>query len=836
MEKMTFLDLAFLVLKKQQTPLTAGEIWQAAQQSGWAGDVQSHGKTPQKTMAARLYTDAQKPDSRFVKIGTSPARFLRRNAIASDWQNQELPDEHATLSLDLAYSADEMQRIRLGFIPSAMEEKWFIYFDRDILYLHRSWTGICVFRVHFAPEGDGWRATHAEANRDARQYGGTNDTEDRGLIEDIIRGYLLTSDYHHGDTFVVALQNAMQPGYLGNPEVVSGALQPFFETVVGKMRHLYDKTAEPVTFADEVQANLKLTAIFCGQNPDYAILPGWHTVDALGQAVIRHFNLNAEYCADESLDFIVGEGFAALSSKLSQMIRDCVYDPNARWDDALPQLNEVHRFAVAVLMGTQDVFMPGKTLDDFRWQPVQPKPKPARKQTQSTVAEETPKPGPNRHPRLDEHGQPVRLKVPSTPTPLSAWHDPERIATVIPDGPMPASLNGMDFTPWTDHPRTTGGWEYVDGINEDLDEPPLSHVPGYKEASGCIIEEPDGRVWVVHPSNGWAGYQVTFPKGGHEKGLSLQANAIREAFEESGLQVAITGLLGDFDRSTTRARYYIARRIGGTPAAMGWESQAVSLVPKAKLYGLLNGAKDKPIALALGALPPAPDDAEPIDDWEQIGKQAGSNPGGLYEDGEGDRWYCKFPKTTDHARNEVLAAKLYEAVDVRVPETRLISCKGGIGVASRYIPRLEADPEALKDGAVDGVADGFAVDCWLANWDSVGLVYDNMLVDDGGQAVRLDPGGALLFRAQGAPKGEAFGDEVGELQTLRSSLNPEAQSVFGPLEREEILEGARRVVALPDERIKGLVFRYGPGNDPQRKALAEKLIRRRDDLARKLGL
>ncbi len=198
------------------------------------------------------------------------------------------------------------------------------------------------------------------------------------------------------------------------------------------------------------------------------------------------------------------------------------------------------------------------------------------------------------HPRPDEAGKPVAIKYPSTPTEIEAWADPAAIATVVPDGQVPAELNGVAMTPWVNYPRTAEGWGYLDEINEDLDEPPME-ASGKKPAAGTVILEPDGRVWVVHPTNQFGGYQATFPKGRVDTGQNLQAAAIRECWEEAGLQVRLTGWLGDFERTTTRARLYLAERVGGTPAAMGWESQAVSLVPLSKLGGLLNGAADKPV-------------------------------------------------------------------------------------------------------------------------------------------------------------------------------------------------------------------------------------------------
>ena len=81
----------------------------------------------------------------------------------------------------------------------------------------------------------------------------------------------------------------------------------------------------------------------------------------------------------------------------------------------------------------------------------------------------------------------------------------------------------------------------------------------------------------------------------------MQANAIKEAFEESGLQVEIVGHIGDFERTTSVARMYRARRVGGDPTASGWESQAVSLVPKEKLHEILNMWPDHLVAESIGA-------------------------------------------------------------------------------------------------------------------------------------------------------------------------------------------------------------------------------------------
>jgi 8-oxo-dGTP pyrophosphatase MutT (NUDIX family) len=204
------------------------------------------------------------------------------------------------------------------------------------------------------------------------------------------------------------------------------------------------------------------------------------------------------------------------------------------------------------------------------------------------------------HPRAGEKGEVVVVHQPSHASAVSTWHSPNAVATFLPDGDVPASLNGIQLRQWKDHPTTAEGWDYVDGVNDDLVEPKFKLPPGKKAASGVIIQEPDGRVWLVAPTNAFGGYEATFPKGTAEPDLSLQANAIKEAFEECGLQVEITGLLGDYERTTSVARMYTAKRVGGTPIAMGWESQAVHLVPKDKLYDVLNMWSDHSIVEDIG--------------------------------------------------------------------------------------------------------------------------------------------------------------------------------------------------------------------------------------------
>lgn len=113
--------------------------------------------------------------------------YLPFPARAYDWKTEPMPAQRVKLPLQFTLSADEADVVRMGFIPKQMEDKWFSYFQDNVLYQHRSWTGHCIDQIHFVPEGEGLRATHAVVNRDPGQYHGAADEDDVGRIENMVR-------------------------------------------------------------------------------------------------------------------------------------------------------------------------------------------------------------------------------------------------------------------------------------------------------------------------------------------------------------------------------------------------------------------------------------------------------------------------------------------------------------------------------------------------------------------------------------------------------------------------------------------------------------------------
>lgn len=199
------------------------------------------------------------------------------------------------------------------------------------------------------------------------------------------------------------------------------------------------------------------------------------------------------------------------------------------------------------------------------------------------------------HPQPDDHGRKVRLHAPSCEANLGALADPEAALTFVPGSVCAAVLNDVPLAPCA-RTLVEGACR---GAPPALAEPPFVLPAGKDAAAGAVVRERDGRLWLVAPSNRFGGYAATFPKGRVEPGLALQATAIREVWEESGLHVELTAWLGDFVRTQTFTRFYLARRVGGHPAHMGWESQAVHLVTPDQARMLLNRDTDRAVLAAL---------------------------------------------------------------------------------------------------------------------------------------------------------------------------------------------------------------------------------------------
>ncbi len=105
-----------------------------------------------------------------------------RAARRADWKATPPPVARKRIEVARSYSGDELARIAFGEAPRAMEDKWFIYWDEPWLYVHRSWTGFCIFQARLAADGAEFVTVESWANRDPDQYREADDARDVALL------------------------------------------------------------------------------------------------------------------------------------------------------------------------------------------------------------------------------------------------------------------------------------------------------------------------------------------------------------------------------------------------------------------------------------------------------------------------------------------------------------------------------------------------------------------------------------------------------------------------------------------------------------------------------
>ena len=163
---------------------------------------------------------------------------------------------------------------------------------------------------------------------------------------------------------------------------------------------------------------------------------------------------------------------------------------------------------------------------------------------------------------------------------------------------------------------------------------------------------------------------------------------------------------------------------------------------------------------------------------KQIGVQAGSNPGGLYEGADGVKRYVKFYADEAQARGEALTNEIYNALGLGAPRALVMPHKGAWLYASEYLDN--AVPLALTKKNAETVLNGFVADVFSSNWDAVGLSLDNIVQVGTGKAAklyRIDNGGSLLYRAKAGRKPVAALAQLTEWQGFQTH-NPSYAKVF----------------------------------------------------------
>lgn len=224
-----------------------------------------------------------------------------------------------------------------------------------------------------------------------------------------------------------------------------------------------------------------------------------------------------------------------------------------------------------------------------------------------------------------------------------------------------------------------------------------------------------------------------------------------------------------------------------------------------------------------------PDRFPALDELKKVRDLGGSTGAVLMEDLHGRQFVVKRGKSPEHIQEEATADALYTALGVPVPPSKLLP--GNVKIADFLTGKtlgeyLKTAKSAEAANVLHKLREGFVIDALLGNWDVAGAGLDNVLIDKDGTPWRIDNGGSLRYRAQGAKKTAAeWGDVVSELDTLRDpNRNPQTARIFGGITDDEI---RRQISALLDKRET--VLSAAPED------LRDQLGRRMDNLAQRLA-
>ena len=133
--------------------------------------------------------------------------------------------------------------------------------------------------------------------------------------------------------------------------------------------------------------------------------------------------------------------------------------------------------------------------------------------------------------------------------------------------------------------------------------------------------------------------------------------------------------------------------------------------------------------------------------------KAGSNDGGFYTGTDGGKYYVKFYADAAQAYNEHLANGIYRELGIAAADTTVFTDSSGRTVyVSKIIENEGTLGASFSKARAEKILEGFAADVLLANWDVVGLTYDNVVKLKGDDVARIDNGGSLLYRANAGRK------------------------------------------------------------------------------------
>ena len=79
------------------------------------------------------------------------------------------------IKVSISLSKERYHKLKMGFIPKQQEDRWFIYFDKEWLHIHRAWSGFEIFKAKIIRHQNGYLINEFLVEQAPDKYSITDD-------------------------------------------------------------------------------------------------------------------------------------------------------------------------------------------------------------------------------------------------------------------------------------------------------------------------------------------------------------------------------------------------------------------------------------------------------------------------------------------------------------------------------------------------------------------------------------------------------------------------------------------------------------------------------------
>lgn len=89
------------------------------------------------------------------------------------------------------WTQEQWERIERGCRSRSMDEKWLVFVEGRVAFLHRSWTGRGIYEASFSPVDGGWQILAAVAESNPERSRNASAQRDRVILELVLSSIVL---------------------------------------------------------------------------------------------------------------------------------------------------------------------------------------------------------------------------------------------------------------------------------------------------------------------------------------------------------------------------------------------------------------------------------------------------------------------------------------------------------------------------------------------------------------------------------------------------------------------------------------------------------------------